>query len=216
MEPSARLERQFVLARPFAAAGSDFFYTLRYLQEHPGADFGQMTEERYEQIKEKSRGEDFREFFRMFYAVRREEQQKDPEQWCRLNRAHRDVLDLFLLLSRRLPVLIGTAKDRESVLLIMKQHGIAVRPRQVVSKEFSTSKTAQAESIAGQFGVRLQEILFVEDMFRNARALKALGVQVVMTAWGYNTRTQREAARKAGISVIDKHTMRENIEGMVA
>jgi len=98
---------------------------------------------------------------------------------------------------------IATAKDRSSVLALLRAYGIEALfdPDDVLDKETGVSKTAHLERLRRRHGVDFAEITFLDDKVNHLDDAARLGVRCGLARWGYNGEREERLARARGYLV---------------
>ena len=139
-------------------------------------------------------------FHRRFYQVRCELRNEQPRRWAELLGPYPRFVEMLRRRARDVPLALATAKDRESVLRLLRDYGLAdcVPETRVLDKEVGVNKTAHLERLHAAEGVAFAEITFVDDKVNHLEAVAALGVRCALACWGYNGSRERRLACARG------------------
>lgn len=143
------------------------------------------------------------DFHRRFYDVRHELATGHTDEWLRLHRPYPHLVEMLRRRVGQVPFAIATAKDGQSVRVLLAAHGLdeLFTRELVLDKETGVSKRAHLEILQARLGVPTSELTFVDDKLNHLRAIEPLGVRGVLAAWGYNGSRERSQARARGFAV---------------
>lgn len=199
---------EFKRGRSFVLSSEDFYPVIKAIMEN--VDFSEISQEDFEKLKHKNRHK-IREFAEKFHKIREEMIDEDSEKWKRLNIVYPNIVEAIKSISKRYKVVIATAKDRKSTFLLLRSAGLNFKEKDVITREFSIKKTEQIKRILEKFRLGKSDLLFVEDMFENAKSVMGMGVKVALVGWGYYSKKQKEGTRKFGIPIIRNHSIVRDI-----
>lgn len=150
-------------------------------------------------------------FHELFYAIRRELQKKNPEDWAALMPLFPGVADALFALAGRFTLAIATAKDRFSVDIQLKGYGIdrLFRPENILDKDFAESKHAHLSKLHELYGVPYDRIHFIDDKVLHLISVKDLGVRSYLALWGFNTPREHEIAEKEGFTLLSLEHLKD-------
>jgi phosphoglycolate phosphatase-like HAD superfamily hydrolase len=139
------------------------------------------------------------EFYRQRAALR----QADLDAWLGLHSPYPPITDLLAKLSEQQRLAIATAKDGESVRLLLDRFGIAqlFPTDMILDKDTGVEKTKHLRVLAERLPAHFGEITFVDDKVNHLQQVAMLGVRVVLAGWGFNTEREHELARSLDIPV---------------
>ncbi|HNX51660.1 MAG TPA: HAD hydrolase-like protein [Thermoanaerobaculaceae bacterium] len=145
-------------------------------------------------------------FHRHLYAVRHGLAATRPDEWLRLHRPYPHLVEMLRRRAGQVPFAIATAKDRQSVRMLLAAHGLeGLFPGELIlDKEAGVGKRAHLERLREKLAVAYSEMTFVDDKLNHLEAVGGLGVRGVLAAWGYNGVRERELARVRGFSVASE------------
>jgi phosphoglycolate phosphatase-like HAD superfamily hydrolase len=135
-------------------------------------------------------------FHQRFYQLRHAFARDDPEGWRGLMGPYPRFLDMLRRRRDDVAMAIATAKDRQSVVLLLRDYGIddLFPDRSVLDKETGISKRAHLEQLQQRLGVAYAEITFIDDKLNHLDDAAAMGVRCALADWGYNGSREREQA----------------------
>lgn len=144
-------------------------------------------------------------FHERFYHERRRLTGGHLEYWLSLLGPYPSFVELLRRRSNDVVLALATAKDRESVALLLRAYGIeGLFPEdRVLDKETGVSKVAHLSVLAERLGLDFGEITFVDDKVNHLDAVSRLGVRCGLAAWGYNGARERDQARERGHLVCE-------------
>jgi phosphoglycolate phosphatase-like HAD superfamily hydrolase len=142
-------------------------------------------------------------FHRRFYQLRHAFARDDPEGWRGLMGPYPRLLEMLRRRRDDAAMAIATAKDRQSVALLLRDYGIddLFPDASVLDKETGVSKRAHLEQLQRRLGVAYAEITFVDDKLNHLDDAAGMGVRCALAAWGYNGSREREQALRRGYLV---------------
>jgi phosphoglycolate phosphatase-like HAD superfamily hydrolase len=155
------------------------------------------------------------DFHREFYRERWRLCAAEPRRWDALSSAYVPLLATLHANAERAEFSIATAKDRPSVLRLLSAYGVANLFAQdaIFDKEAGRNKEAHLRRIQQRFGVRFDQITFVDDKVNHLISVEKLGVRCVLAAWGYNGDREREIAKTRDFRVCGLEDVAELFEG---
>jgi phosphoglycolate phosphatase-like HAD superfamily hydrolase len=129
----------------------------------------------------------------------------DPDRWDALTSAYLPFLETLRGNAARAELSIATAKDRPSVLRLLRAYEIAdLFPEDAIfDKESGRNKEVHLRRIQERFEVPFDQITFVDDKVNHLISVEKLGVRCVLAAWGYNSDRERQIAKQRGFDVCD-------------
>ncbi len=145
------------------------------------------------------------DYHRCFYEERRAFAEREPEVWVSLMQPYQAFVDLLRRCAGRVELAIATAKDRSSVLGLLRHYGIAdlFPDQRILDKEMGRSKRAHLEQLQQRWGGPFEQIAFVDDKVNHLDGVAPLGLRCVLAAWGYNGLREHELARARGYAVCE-------------
>ncbi|RLE21101.1 MAG: hypothetical protein DRJ65_16785, partial [Acidobacteria bacterium] len=132
----------------------------------------------------------------------------DPKRWLSLHTTYPAFIEVLERHQHSTTLAVATAKDADSVRLLLTHFGIdrLFRDELILDKETGIVKTAHLKNLADRVGCELDRITFVDDKHNHLQATASLGVRGVLAGWGHNTTREHEAAREAGFAVATLET----------
>lgn len=145
------------------------------------------------------------DFHERFYQCRSAFSAADPEVWSSLLAPYPAFLDLLRARRGDALLALATAKDRPSVLALLRQYGIddLFADEHILDKQAGVSKRAHLTALAERTGVAFSEITFVDDKVNHLDTAAELGVRCALAAWGYNGVREHELARRRDYLVCE-------------
>lgn len=201
LEENAETKRKFENSRPYAKKGQDFYPILKLIKNREKIAERDPATIRAE-VKSYNRDnlERSLRFEKKFYQLRKNYQEKNPDSWFQLHSLFPINLEKIL---EEFNVFIATAKDQESVKLLLNHFNFGLEENKILAREFSVDKREQLAAVKGRAGVELSEIVLVDDLLQQLESVSDLDVKLILAGWGYNTEAQRQKARKRGIKVVE-------------
>jgi phosphoglycolate phosphatase-like HAD superfamily hydrolase len=144
------------------------------------------------------------EFHRLFYE-HRAVLRSDLEGWLALHSPYGWFVDLLEQRAGRAQYAIATAKDSESVDILLHHFGISglFGPDLILDKNTGEDKADHLEELARRTEAGFEDITFVDDKVRHLLAVIHLGVRPILAGWGYNTQREHTTAVQHGLAVAD-------------
>jgi phosphoglycolate phosphatase-like HAD superfamily hydrolase len=193
------LYQAFVELMPLGNRAEDYAVILSILEREVAVpDQGRYDEERARVST------DFLETFHArFYEVRTRFQSEHPRPWRALQGPYPEFVALLRRRSAEVTLAIATAKDRQSVRLLLEDHGLAdlFPDERLMDKETGHSKAAHLRHLQARLAIPFPSITFVDDKVNHLDAVSSLGVRCALAGWGYNGRREHELARERGYLV---------------
>jgi phosphoglycolate phosphatase-like HAD superfamily hydrolase len=207
IEKTEKLEKQFREFRPFVLHGEDYFVFFKLIEKNPDINFYSMDQNDFDAEKEKcavSASEYMREYAVAFYAQRKKMQKTDFIGWSKLHSAYPGIVNLIKELKKNYLVFIASAKDYDSIELLLAQFGLNFEKDKIISNEFSIDKREQVKEISQRVGTTITNVVLVEDILKQAKIVREVGAKSLLVAWGYSTPKQREEATGLSIPLVEK------------
>jgi phosphoglycolate phosphatase-like HAD superfamily hydrolase len=141
-----------------------------------------------------------RAYHLQFYRERHALAERDPCGWRALMRPYTRFVEVLTRRAADTRLAIATAKDRPSVLALLRAYGIEALfdPGDVLDKEAGVSKTAHLELLQRRHGVDFAEIAFLDDKVNHLDSVARLGVRCGLACWGYNGEREATLAHARG------------------
>ncbi len=192
--------KRFLAGRPHARTGHDFFLLLRLLETRPDVDLERFPFAEFVTLREALKEESV-EFNTRFYQLRSQYRDEEFDLWASWQAPYPELIAILDRWESRFEgTALATTKDQASAHALLQSAG---RDWPVFGKEFSLDKEQQIRGIAEKYGVRTEEILFVDDLLENLDQVRPTGAHLAMAAWGYNTQESRDEAVAQGNLVVD-------------
>ncbi|MCD6247620.1 MAG: HAD family hydrolase [Candidatus Diapherotrites archaeon] len=131
---------------------------------------------------------------------------KNKKYWASLFRPHKTALAQFKKVMKKHKVLIATTRHREDILVCFDNWGVRFDENNIVDLRISKDKQEQFRYIRKKMKVPFKRMIFIEDTLWNARAVKKLDVQVLLSTWGLSNKQQWLEAEKLGIKPIKRQS----------
>ena len=181
---------------PLGNRAEDFAVALSIL----AAGLEARDQESYDRIRGVQSPDFLQAFHRRFYEVRGELRSRNPRRRAELLGPYPAFVELLRRRSRDVPLALATAKDRDSVITLLDEYGLAecIPQERVLDKEVGVSKTSHLAKLRARLGVPFEEITFVDDKVNHLEAVAALGVRCALACWGYNGQREQQLARRHG------------------
>lgn len=203
---------RFLLGRPLARTGHDFYLILKLLEEDPTLDLRDFPLQRFVELRTKE-ADQTQEFDKLFYALRAEYRDNQSDLWMSWQGPYKDLMRLLDRWEDRfLGAALATTKDGPSARSLMLSAG---RDWPIFGKEFSVDKAQQIQGIADHFQVAPSSILFVDDLLENLQQVAPTGARTALASWGYNTPDSREEALGLGFAVVDVPALEKLFAGVM-
>lgn len=197
--PDHPMHKRFADLIPLGNRAEDFGVALQSLEEDRALPDQDAYDAFYAQQSTRWLGE----YHSCFYQQRNKLRQADPDAWINLHRAYDRFTQILRDRPSHVTLAIATAKDRESVVLLLKQFGLAdlVPSRLLLDKETGANKCAHLEVLARELRVAYEQMTFVDDKLNHLVAVSPLGVRAVLAGWGFNTEREQALAATLGFAV---------------
>jgi len=190
------LYRAFLDLMPLGNGAEDFGVALATLDRGT-----RLADQADHDAAREAQAPEFRDCFRRrFYEVRSELRNGDPARWSELLGPYPELLALLRRRSGAAALAIATAKDRESVLILLRQYGIhdLIPAELVLDKESGRDKTAHLARLHERLAIPYADITFVDDKVNHLESVSATGVVCALAGWGYNGSREHARARELG------------------
>jgi len=203
LEKSKKNEETYKKARHFVKHDECNYTLFRMIEKNPDIDFDNVMQEEFDAAK----GRDSQKavvFAAKFREHRDKMRQEDLDGWISIHAPYSGVPEAINEISKSHKIFLATARDKRSAELILAKYGIDIKPENIISRDVSTNKGIQLKFICKNFGVEMNNIVFIEDMYEQLKPLKELGIIRAMAEWGYSTEEERRNAEKDGIRLVKK------------
>jgi phosphoglycolate phosphatase-like HAD superfamily hydrolase len=195
------LYRAFVEGMPLGNRAEDFGVVLHALE------LGLPLEDQaaYDRVRHDV-GEAFcDDYHERFYAERVAFRQRAPEDWLALMAPYSAFLAVLRAHAEDVVLAVATAKDRESVDLLLEAYGVAdlFAPSCIFDKDAGPDKRSHLTLLAESLGLDFADITFVDDKVNHLDSATRLGVCCALASWGFNGERERRLAQDRGYLVLD-------------
>ncbi len=136
------------------------------------------------------------------YFNRKAELRKDIKKWVSLIKPFPSVFEAFRAILKEEKTVIASTREKKAILTYLKSQGINFPAGKVYDWSISHSKTEQFREIFRIEKVPFERMVFIEDVVLNALAVKKLGVNVLLSTWGFSSKSQWSEAKENGIEII--------------
>ena len=196
------LEKQYRTARPLITKTEHLYTVLRLIDANPQINFNHITQEQMN-AQFKADAEKYKAFLEKFYAHRKQMQEKTPKEWIALSKSFPKIAEFIKRVRKYNDVYIATAKDRASVIQLLKIYKIDIPQERIVAVDFSKDKRLQLKEIARISGKPLNKIVLIEDAVEQLKGAKEIGAKGLLYRRGYSTLGQKKEAHKMGMAIVD-------------
>ncbi len=147
-----------------------------------------------------SEGLNSREISQQLDTVRDRWIDADLEGWLQLHRFYPGMIKrLQEIVVSPTQLYIITTKEGRFVQQLLQQQGIDLSSKQIIGKEYQRPKYETLRLLKDSTTIEKLSIWFVEDRFKTLQLVQQQpdlqSVQLFLADWGYNTESEREAAR---------------------
>ena len=194
----------------------DYYHNLRSYIELSG-DFFAIIKIIEEQIWIKNQQEfityrnqlqfDYQFLRELFFKEKDKWQKKSFAKWFFLSPVFKEVIKgIQRFIKEGQKVVIATSNRGETIHRAFQPEYLGFRMdiEDIFDKNFGKHKAEHMQAIAKKYGVKLNEIYFVDDQLSYLKGTDILGVHVFLAGWGYCTESQKEEAKKEQIPIIEE------------
>jgi len=189
-------------AKHVLRAGPDIMPVVLLAVE--GKNLKRLTREELLEF-EKTLGKNLRKLEQAYYRAKFP-LRKDEQYWASLFKPHKTALTQFKEVMKKYKVFIATTRHREDILLCFGDWGVRFDENNIVDLRISKDKVEQFRYIRKKTKVPFKRMIFIEDTLWNARAVKKLGVHVLLSTWGLSNKQQHKQAEMLGIKPIKRQS----------
>ncbi len=214
VEKNEKSWQVFRKLRKFVLVAEDYWPVLKILEDANAIDVDKLTRSDFERIKE-TMPDPSRRLEAEFYRVRKGMIDNDFDRWAGMHTLYPEIKDAINSMEGSCNVMVVTAKDSYSTGKLLGHFGIRISESGIIGREQNGSKAEKLGEIAEKMGMKVSEILFIEDMVENAVMAKEIGVKVAVVEWGYAGKERLLEAEKMGIMIIRKGNVKRQIEGLI-
>ena len=150
---------------------------------------------------------DYQFFRELFFEEKEKWQKKSYRKWFFLSPVFHEVIKgIQRFLQEGQKIVIATSNRRETIHGDFQPEylGFKIDIEDIFDKNFGKHKAEHMQAIANKYGVKLNEIYFIDDQLSYLRGTDTLGVHVFLAGWGYCTESQKEEAKRENIRVIEE------------
>lgn len=211
--PCADLEAAFRRGRWLVRTGGDFLLILQLAMADPEGDLGEFSPQRFDELRQQHLAE-CQSFVEEFYALRALSRDQHWQEWVSYQQPYPVFLkQLEVLRDQGLfqKMVICTTKDAQSARMLLQSAGLELP---IYGRESALHKGEQIGKLCQEYGVKPQQIFFLDDLIENLEQVRPTGARCALAAWGYNTRAERERARHMGYPVIEVFSAAQDIARM--
>lgn len=138
-----------------------------------------------------------------YYVERARLRNEDFDAWRHLQKPYQPLIELLRRREGDRTLAIVTARDAESVELLVEAWGLGdlFSAELVFDKSYGVHKTGHLNALIKDLSVAAHEVIFVDDKLNHLQRVAPLGVRPVLAAWGYNTPREHLLAERMAIPV---------------
>jgi len=151
--------------------------------------------------------EDWKEFIEpfkiIFYDVREQLRVKNIHNWIKLHHVYEEVINTMHFFNDKNLLYIATLKDRESVQIILNNHGLKISQERLLDQSQIKSKLEALDRIKENTGYLRNNIVFIDDNITHLLEPAATGYKVFLTSWGPTIFEFIDLANKHKIPILE-------------
>jgi phosphoglycolate phosphatase-like HAD superfamily hydrolase len=193
---------QYRIMRPYIRGADDYGLIIKLLEEKKLI----KSQEEFD-IYRKTIDFKFKDFHQEFYKERDRIQEMDFKAWFKLESAFpRITKDTGKLLEEETKIIIATSNRRRAIAQCFTPEylGFEIKKEDILDKRYGEDKSQQMLQIVKLYGVKFEDIYFVDDQVSHLIQTRPLGIKVFLAGWSYATDIQKEEARKQNIPIIER------------
>jgi len=204
------LRQKFKRGRFFPAIGKEFYSIIQWIGENPQRDPQSMTPEEETALRQAAQFDSKADRFEVaFYQVRQEWRKNDFAGWAAVQRPYPGIIDQIRVLEKRFSkVMIATTKFADSAQELLATQGLRL---DAIGKEKTTDKMKQMIQLSKTYKKTFREMIFVDDLLMQVKAVKSLGANVALAGWGYSSDRQKEEAKGLNIPVLKLDSFEDSL-----
>ncbi len=183
-------------------------YLVIFNSDKNGVDVDSQTD--YDKIVADA-GKDISDFASYVFSERETLRQNEHNHWVNLHTIYSGVGNQLKKIWDHFDVYVVTGKDKETVLTFYKALNLPLKKEHVFDKDAGKQKLQIIRDLAGEKGVPLSKVVFVDDNVMHLLPLKNAGCRVLMAEWGYHTDEHLVIAKSNGMRLIKIPEMAEAI-----
>ncbi len=135
----------------------------------------------------------------LFFEVRKEWMRENIESWLNYNPLYDGVCQILKRWIAENRLLIVSAKDKVSIITILKFAGISISENAVLGNE-GGDKPCHFNRICQQY--QNSDIVFIDDNLENLLMLRNFDITLYLAVWGYNNEQCIDGALRNGIKPL--------------
>ncbi len=188
--------------RPYIRGAADYGLIQKLMEEKRVI----KSQEEFDRYRESAEF-DFAAYEEEFYKERARLQNIDYRAWYNLEPPYPQVIEgIKKLLEEGVKIVIATSNRREAIAksFTPEYFGFTIDPEDIWDKRYGEEKSEQMRQIVKLYGVRFEDLYFVDDQVSHLIKAKRLGVKVFLAGWSYATKAQKEEAHRQDIPVMER------------
>ncbi len=188
--------------RPYIRGATDYGLIQKLIEEEKSI----KNQEEFDNYR-KTVKFDFETYNQEFYKERERLQKIDYRAWFNLEPAYPKVIvGIKKILEEGTKIIIATSNRRRAIVksFTPEYFGFTIKPEDILDKRYGEDKSEQMRQVVKLYGVKFEEIYFVDDQVSHLIQTRTLGVKVLLAGWSYATDIQKEEAKKQNIPIIGK------------
>ncbi len=186
--------KRFRERRHYIKDASDYAVVLYIMEENLKVS----SEDEFFKTKKLIPNKDMERFYQCFYDTRARIIEDNFDAWARLTPGY-DCINGMRRLANEHKMIMATNNNKETAksLLVEQYLNLNIKEEDIVDLHISTDKTVQMKYIVSKYGVKFEDIHFLDDNLSQLLAVRELGVNVYLASWGYCTEEQKNFAKKS-------------------
>jgi len=188
--------------RSYIELSGDFFVMIKIIEE----DMEVNNQDDFRNVRNELEF-DYAFFHELFFQEKDRWQKKDFKKWFALSPVYSEVVSgIRKFLSEGKKVVIATSNLGDAIHPAFHPDylGFYIERQDIFDKNYGKNKSDHMKAISSQYGVRFQDIYFVDDQLSYLIGTQQLGVNSFMAGWGYCTEEQKNIAREKSIYIIEE------------
>jgi len=194
--------RQFRDLMPFGNFAKDYYVILNIMGKNL---FDKIQSQKdFDVFVKTCSQEHIKEYQNLFYKIRYEMQENNPEQWANLLPAFPGIPEAIRQLSQKFMLAIATSKDKRSVNILLKKYGIEsyFKKENILDKDFAKSKREHITTFSKMYSIDFSRIYFIDDKLLHLVSVSDLGINLYLAEWGFNTKREHYQAIEYGFELL--------------
>jgi phosphoglycolate phosphatase-like HAD superfamily hydrolase len=172
--------------RPLVRPAGEFWIIAHWLHTQSSM----LDQNAFGRLRDENSGT-IRNFKTMFFAVRTELRDQDPDRWNKLHRPFPQATRYLDELVKSFDLCLVTNKDLASIKILNRSLGLNISETEMYTGDRGVPKPDTIRGIADKRKISTKQITFVDDQIDHLIDVAATGAVCCWASWGYERNPRR-------------------------